>query len=113
MVTVTDVRRYLGNISSELLSDEQIQQAIDVATAEVNAKLPSDAPLRDNAILVLAAYHAYLSYATSLETVAGIVPAIVLSKLQLLKQEAERLLSYAATRPQLYVGESYLDTDTN
>jgi len=95
MVSVTEVRRFLGDLPSTLVSDEAIQQQIDFATGYINDIKSSEASSEqvDRAILVYASWLTFLSYAARIERSLGEVPLPVTERLKDLREEVSRALS--------------------
>mgnify|MGYP000448036506 CR=1 FL=1 len=94
MVTVSDVRAFLADLPSSLVSDQTIEKAISVAETIVNAYASVEAPPEDyeNAILVQAAWITLVSYATVIERSTGEIPPAVVERLRDLRTIAERVL---------------------
>lgn len=72
-VTVNDVRRYLADISSDLLSDETIQTQLELAETYIASVKDSDASseLVDKAVLTRAGHLSFLAYMKELERARG------------------------------------------
>jgi len=101
-VTVSDVRTFLADLPSAVVSDAAITKCIDLASGEVDATKSKDASSTDidRAVLLRAAWYTMQSYAAAIERATGIVPPAALERLRDLKEASERwllIVSRAAT----------------
>jgi len=96
MVEVNDVRRFLKNIPTDLLSDDTIQVNIDTANTIVDNEASKKAAfqLKERAKLLYASWLSFLSYATEVERTLGTTPPTVTVQLETLKTLAEQFLVY-------------------
>jgi len=96
MVTISDVRDFLNNLSPGRVADNTVQKQIEVATVKINAKKASglSESTVNTAILVYASYLTYLAYVTEYERTAGVVPGFMVGHLQVLEKLANEFLTY-------------------
>lgn len=98
MPTVEDVRRQLGGISSDVVSNEVIMQAISQASNEVEARKRTDAPpaLVEDAKVKLSAFYAWSAVIKSgryeLDTIREEGYDIMMKNFEQLAQAAVKLV---------------------
>ena len=100
MVTVSDVRLMLHNVTAELLPDDVIQKQIDIASNYIeNIRAEDvDSSTLDYAILVTAAYLSYLQYCIRQEAASGAIPTPMLQMLNELRQLRDRYTDIVSRR---------------
>lgn len=96
MVTVSDVRKYLNDLSDEHVSDDAIQIQIRLAETVVDNEKSATATqqLIEDATLAIAGEFTYIAYSTELERGQGILPPIISTYIDYLKLISERMLNY-------------------
>jgi len=96
--TITEVRNYLGGLSSDRLGDATITINIGAAQIDVEMAKSDSAPenLVDKTYLVVTAYYAYRAYVAKLERTLGMVPAAAYNNMMLYKEDFDRFLAYVA-----------------
>jgi len=94
MVEVSDVRAYLSDLPSEMISDKTVAAQLEIAETIVLREKSEKASAVDveKAIKALAGYLVYLAYATYVERGMGEVPPPMLTHLSELKAVADKLL---------------------
>ena len=95
MVTVADVRAVLGNIDTTLLTDEQIQAAINDAKIYVQRFIDGSNPLYEACVKYRAAYLALITYAEIARREVGDLPNDALLVMQQMKSVADEFLQEA------------------
>lgn len=96
MVTISDVRDFLNNLSPGRVTDATIQKQIELADAKIaqEKSLGAMASTVTQATLVFASYLTYLAYVTEYERSAGVVPGFMVGHLQTLKELSDSFLNY-------------------
>jgi len=96
LVSVSEVREFLNDITAEDLPDASIERQIDVASAKVDAFKSdmAEATLVERAKLVVAGYLSYISYASRIERGIGVLPPAVREQLERYEALADQFLSY-------------------
>jgi len=76
VVNASDVRLYLNDVATDLISDDSLNQAISLAETVVSEEASSTCKLdtKDHAILAQAGWIAYGKYASHVERAMGKVP---------------------------------------
>jgi len=96
MPTISEVRTYLNEITEDRVADSVILESLEIAKVIVEQEKSEAATpkLIELAVLTLAGYHTYKSYATEVERRLGYTPAPILQNLELLRRSADRFISY-------------------
>jgi len=96
VITVSDVRSYLNDISADEVSDSTINQQLTLAQFVVDNEASKEATDsdRDKAVLTYAGYLTYLAYAESVERGLSGLPTPMMAHLDRLKEIAETMLAY-------------------
>ena len=95
MVSIADVREILGNIDTSLLSDSQINKAINDAIAFVEKFITSSNSLYDQCVKYRAAYLSLVTYAEIARREVGDLPTDAKLILDQLKTIADEFLETA------------------
>lgn len=99
-ITVTDVRRQMSDVIEDQVSDEVIEQQLEISRTLINEKKSSSASdsLVENAILTQATFLSYLSYAESIRREIGEMPLALELQLERYDELSDEFLGLVSRR---------------
>jgi hypothetical protein len=97
VVNASDVRLYLNNVKSDLISDASLAQAVSLAETVISEEASADCKpdTKDHAILSLAGWIAYGKYAAHIERAMGRTPTRISTQLEYYEKLKDLFLGYA------------------